>query len=73
MIKEILPSVGNPEDILEDHCDRKEEFAGLVEAIEDVLDKLEGLEREEVGLRADISTDLKLKGELEAKLEEIWA
>ncbi|PQP98289.1 hypothetical protein Pyn_37590 [Prunus yedoensis var. nudiflora] len=73
MIKEILPSVGNPDDVLEDHCDHEEEFAGLVEAIEDVLDRLEALEKEEVSLRADISVDLKLKGELEAKLEEIRA
>ncbi|KAI5334169.1 hypothetical protein L3X38_024302 [Prunus dulcis] len=71
IIKEILPTAKDLEEIMEDHCNHKEEFVDLVEATEDVLDQLEALE--EVGLRADIAVDLKLKVELEAKLEDIRA
>ncbi|PQQ19013.1 uncharacterized protein Pyn_14953 [Prunus yedoensis var. nudiflora] len=73
VIKSILPSVRDPEEILEDHCDRKEGFAEAVEAAEDVLDKLEALEKEEVALKGEISPDLKLKVELEAKMANIRA
>ncbi|PQQ18612.1 hypothetical protein Pyn_03647 [Prunus yedoensis var. nudiflora] len=73
VIKEILPYVRDPEEILEDHCDRKEGFAEAVEAAEDVLDKLEALEGEEVILRGEISANLRLKAELEAKMADIRA
>ncbi|KAL6279454.1 hypothetical protein ACE6H2_016335 [Prunus campanulata] len=72
-IKSILPSAGDPEEILEDHCDRKEGFAEAVEAAEEVLDRLEALEQEEVALKGEISADIKLKAELEAKMADIRA
>ncbi|CAB4268890.1 unnamed protein product [Prunus armeniaca] len=73
IIKEILPAAKDPEEILEDHWDRKEGFVDLDEATEKVLDQLDVLEKEEEGLRADISADLQLKAEMEAKLKDIWA
>ncbi|PQP93884.1 hypothetical protein Pyn_32784 [Prunus yedoensis var. nudiflora] len=60
-IKSILPYAVDPKEILEDHCDRKEGFVEAVEAEEEVLDRLEALEQEEVALKGEISVDLKLK------------
>ncbi|CAB4268494.1 unnamed protein product [Prunus armeniaca] len=71
IIRDILPAARDPEEILEDHCDRKEEFVDLAEATEKVLDQLQVLEKEEEGLRADISADLWLQAELEVKLKDI--
>ncbi|CAB4317104.1 unnamed protein product [Prunus armeniaca] len=73
IIKEILPAARDPEEILEDHWDRKEGFMDLAEATEKVLDQLDVLEKEEEGLRADIFVDLRLKAEMEAKLKDIRA
>ncbi|KAL6286064.1 hypothetical protein ACE6H2_010454 [Prunus campanulata] len=72
-IKSIIPSAVDPEEILEDHCGRREGFAEAVEAAEDVLDRLEALEQEEIALKGEISADLKLKGELETKMADIRA
>ncbi|CAB4286255.1 unnamed protein product [Prunus armeniaca] len=56
-----------------DHWDRKEGFVDLAEATEKVLDQLDVLEKKEEGLRADISANLWLKAEMEAKLKDIRA
>ncbi|KAI5312751.1 hypothetical protein L3X38_041925 [Prunus dulcis] len=73
MIKEILPSVKDPEEVLEDHYEGKTHFLELAESIEDILDRLKELEGEEASFKADIAADFSLKAELEANLEEIRA
>lgn len=73
MIKEILPSMKDPEEVLEEHYEGKTHFLELAESTEDILDRLKELEGEEASFKADIAVDFSLKAELEANLEEIRA
>lgn len=55
MIKEILPTTVDPEEVLKDHYDNKTRYLELTEVTEDILYKLEKLEEEEEELRVDIA------------------
>ncbi|KAI5317059.1 hypothetical protein L3X38_036766 [Prunus dulcis] len=70
MIREILHPTVDLEEVFEDNYDSKTRYLELIEATEDILDKLEELEGQEEELRADIAADLDLKAKLDEKLEE---
>ncbi|KAH0974358.1 hypothetical protein GBA52_016257 [Prunus armeniaca] len=55
MIREILPTMVDLEEVLKDHYDSKTRYLELTEVTEDILDKLEQLEGEEEELRVNIA------------------